>query len=102
MKKNKSITLVSNNYWTLYKFRYDVVNLFIKKGYIVNLIGKKDGFQKKFTNKSINKYYIPISERGINIFNEIYSLIHFFAINPNVTYPEKMYSYRNKFIYFFV
>ncbi len=80
MKKNKSITLVSNNYWTLYKFRYDVVNLFIKKGYIVNLIGKKDGFQKKFTDKSINKYYIPISERGINIFNEISTFLNLYKI----------------------
>ena len=80
LKKNKSITLVSNNYWTLYKFRYDVVNLFIENGYIVNLVGKKDGFQKKFTDKRINKYYIPISERSINIFNEINTFISLYKI----------------------
>ena len=38
----KSIAMVSNNYWTLYKFRYDVIQMLINEGYIIHLIAKND------------------------------------------------------------
>ncbi len=65
------ITLVSNNYWTLYKFRYDVIQMLIKEGYKVNLIAKKDSYHKFFSNKKIIKHFISLQERGTNIFYEI-------------------------------
>ena len=40
MVDNKSITLVSNNYWTLYKFRYEVIELFLSEGFQINFTGK--------------------------------------------------------------
>ena len=58
MEINKTITLVSNNYWTLYKFRFDVIKLFISKGYKVNLIAKRDAFHTKFSGEEIKKYIL--------------------------------------------
>ena len=37
---HKHITFFSNNFWTLYKFREDAINLFIKNGYKVNNLSK--------------------------------------------------------------
>ena len=67
MENRKSITLVSNNYWTLYKFRYDVIELFLTQGYQVNLIASDDSYSDKFDNENIKKYYVPINSRGIFI-----------------------------------
>ena len=55
LSSHKHITFFSNNFWTLYKFREDAINLFIKNGYKVNLIGKYDGFEQKFSDANINK-----------------------------------------------
>ena len=73
--KNKSIALVSNNYWTLYKFRYDVIQMFLKKGYQVILIAGKDLYHQKFNDTQIKKIYLPIDERGLNPISEIKTLI---------------------------
>ena len=81
MKKNKqSITFVSNNYWTLYKFRYDVVQMFVKKGYSINLIAGKDKYARKFIHNSIKKFYIPINRRGANIFSEVNTFIKLYKV----------------------
>ena len=80
MENNKIITLVSNNYWTLFKFRSDVINNFINKGYRVNLIAKKDKYHKKFNNDKIQKFFIPLSERSLNIINEIRTLYSLYKI----------------------
>ena len=50
----KSIAMVSNNYWTLYKFRYDVIKMLIDEGYIIHLIAKNDSYEKKFKHKNIH------------------------------------------------
>jgi glycosyltransferase involved in cell wall biosynthesis len=98
MADNKSITLVSNNYWTLYKFRYEVIELFLSEGFQVNLIAKNDNYSNKFTNKNIKKYYISLNSRGISIIDEIRtffqlyriykslnsSLVFHFTIKPNI------------------
>jgi glycosyltransferase involved in cell wall biosynthesis len=84
VNKNKTITLISNNYWTLYKFRFDIVDNFINQGYSINLIAKKDDFHDKFTNKNIKKYFIPLTERGINIFNEIKTFYYLYKIYKNI------------------
>ena len=80
MKNNKTITMVSNNYWTLFKFRYDIVDYFIQQGYQVNLIAKRDKFHEHFDNVKINKFFIPLAERGLNIVNEIITLYSIYKI----------------------
>ena len=80
MENRKSITLVSNNYWTLYKFRYDVIELFLTKGYQVNLIASNDSYSDKFDNKYIKKYYVPINSRGISIIDEFRTFISLYKI----------------------
>ncbi|CAI8370411.1 MAG: N,N'-diacetylbacillosaminyl-diphospho-undecaprenol alpha-1,3-N-acetylgalactosaminyltransferase [Gammaproteobacteria bacterium] len=87
--KNKSIALVSNNYWTLYKFRYDVIQMFLKKGYQVILIAGKDLYHQKFNDTQIKKIFLPIDERGLNPISEIKTLIKLYQyykkIKPDLT-----------------
>ena len=94
----KSIAMVSNNYWTLYKFRYDVIQMLINEGYIIHLIAKNDSYQKQFKHKNIHLHFLSLEERGKNIFKElktfalIYklqkrikpSLIFNFTLKPNI------------------
>ena len=78
MTKNKSITFFSNNYWTLYKFRYDIIQSFIDENYQINLIGRYDSYENKFNNPNIIKYNIDIDERGYNPFRELVTFLKFF------------------------
>jgi len=78
--KSKLISLVSNDYWTLYKFRYDIIHMLIKQGYKIILIAKKDEYHKKFINKNISKHFIQLESRSINIFTEIRTIIDLYKI----------------------
>ena len=80
----KTIALVSNNYWTLYKFRYDVVQMFIKKEYKVILIAGKDSFHTNFKNNNITKIFLPIDERGMNPFSEIKTILSLYRIYKHI------------------
>ena len=88
MKNNKSITLVSNNYWTLYKFRYEVIELFLSEGFEVNLIAKDDVYSGKFTNKNIKKHYINLNSRGTSIIEEVKTFFQLYktykSLNSNL------------------
>ena len=80
MTKNKSITFFSNNYWTLYKFRYDIIQSFIDENYQINLIGRYDSYENKFNNPNIIKYNIDIDERGYNPFRELVTFFKIFLV----------------------
>lgn len=84
------ITLVSNNYWTLYKFRYDVIQMLVNEGYSINLIAKKDSYHANFSHKNIKKHFLPLQERGKNIFNEIKTFLTIYKlhkeINPKIVF----------------
>tara|TARA_B100000953_G_scaffold299663_1_gene300262 strand:+ start:2700 stop:3809 length:1110 start_codon:yes stop_codon:yes gene_type:complete len=84
MADKKSITLVSNNYWTLYKFRYDVIKLFLSKGFHVNLIAVKDSYSNKFDDKDMTKYYISMNNRGLSIIGEIKTFVELFKIYKKI------------------
>ena len=95
----KSIALISNNYWTLYRFRYDVIKHLQQKGYNIYLIAEKDGYEKKF-QENITCYSVNFSGRSIAVIDEITSLIHLnkliSQINPsliiNFTIKPNIYS----------
>ena len=84
------VTLVSNTYWTFYNFRYDVIQMLINEGYSVNLIAKKDSYHEHFSNKNIKKHFLPLQERGKNIFNEIKTFLAIHKlhkeINPGIVF----------------
>ena len=84
LSSHKHITFFSNNFWTLYKFREDAINLFIKNGYKVNLIGKYDGFEQKFSDANINKYNLHIDERGYNPIKELVLFINIFLLYKKI------------------
>ena len=98
LSSKKSVTLFSNNFWTLYKFREDVVKLLLKRNYRVNLIGKFDGFEQRFIDKDVIKYNLNVDERGYNPFKELILFIRIlllykklssdiyfhFTIKPNI------------------
>ena len=78
--KSKLIALVSNDYWGLYKFRYDIIHMLIRQGYKIILIAKKDGYHKKFNDKNILKHFIQLEHRSVNIFTEIRTIIDLYKI----------------------
>ena len=80
---NKSITFFSNNFWTLYKFRYEVI-LLLSKTHDINLIGKYDGYEKKFIFKNISNHNVPLEERGYNPFKEFILFYKIFRIYKNL------------------
>jgi glycosyltransferase involved in cell wall biosynthesis len=90
-----SVTLVSNNYWTLYKFRYDVIQMLVDEGYSVNLIAKKDSYHKYFSNKNIKKYFLPLQERGKNIFNEIQTFLAIYKLHKRIN-PQIVFNFTLK------
>ena len=89
------ITLVSNNYWTLYKFRYDVIQMLVNEGYSVNLIAKKDSYHTHFSHNNINKHFLPLQERGKNIFNEIKSFLAIHKLHKEID-PEIVFNFTLK------
>ena len=91
----RRITLVSNNYWTLYKFRYDIIQMLIDEGHYVNLIAKKDSYHKHFSNKNLKKYYIPLQERGKNIFKEIKTFLEIYKLHKAID-PELIFNFTLK------
>ena len=93
--KKKSITLISNNYWTLYRFRYDVIRMLVNEGYSVNLIARKDSYHKHFTDKSINKHFLPLEERGKNIFQEIKTFLSIHRLHKKIN-PEIIFNFTLK------
>ena len=86
--KSKLISLVSNDYWGLYKFRYDIIHMLIRQGYKIILIAKKDEYHKKFNNKNILKHFIKLEHRSVNIFTEIRTMIDLYKI-----YTDPLLSY---------
>ena len=45
--KNKSIAFVSNNAWSVYNFRMDVIRHLLTQGYRILVIAPEDGFSPK-------------------------------------------------------
>lgn len=80
----KTITIVSNNFWTIYKFRLDVINMLLDDGYCINLLAGKDSYIEKFKNPKIILAPIPINERGMNIFEEIRTFIEIYKNHKKI------------------
>ena len=91
----KSVTMVSNNYWTLYKFRYDIIRMLIDEGYIVHLIAKNDTYQKYFKYKNIHIHFLPLEERGKNIFKELSTFISIHKLHRKIK-PDLVFNFTLK------
>mgnify|MGYP001193346122 CR=1 FL=1 len=91
----KSVTMVSNNYWTLYKFRYDIIRMLIDEGYIVHLIAKNDTYQKYFRYKNIHIHFLPLEERGKNIFKELSTFISIHKLHRKIK-PDLVFNFTLK------
>ena len=92
---NKNISIVSNNFWTIYKFRFDVVRMLIKKGYHINLIAGDDSYIDKFDHPQITKISIPMNERGMNLFQELNTFIEIYKIHK-LTKPSLVFNFTLK------
>tara|TARA_Y100000996_G_C22523215_1_gene643344 strand:- start:473 stop:1585 length:1113 start_codon:yes stop_codon:yes gene_type:complete len=91
----KTIALVSNNYWTLYKFRYDVIQMFIEEGYIVHLVAKEDIYHRYFTHKNIHIHFLSLEERGVNIFRELFAFISIYKLHKKIK-PSLIFNFTMK------
>ena len=94
--QSKSIVLVSNNYWTLFKFRYEIIKHLVAKGFEVHLIAEIDGYQNHFSQDSaIVCHDINFSGRSINLFNEFKT---FYRLKKllKIIKPSYLFSYTIK------
>ena len=70
--KRKAIVLISNNYWTLFRFRYEIIKHLVQKGFNVHLIAEMDGYEDKLImDDAVTLHNVKFSGRSINPLNEI-------------------------------
>tara|TARA_Y100000996_G_scaffold409609_1_gene390556 strand:+ start:6 stop:1136 length:1131 start_codon:yes stop_codon:yes gene_type:complete len=91
----KSISIVSNNFWTIYKFRYDIVKLLIQNGYHINLLAGEDSYIEKFDNPNITTVKIPINDRGMNLIQEINTFRKIYVIHKKLR-PDLVFNFTLK------
>ncbi len=58
--------------------------MFVKKGYQVTLIARKDKYHQKFDNISVKKMFLLIDERGLNPFSEIKTIINLYSLYKKI------------------
>ena len=95
-----SIIFISNNFWTLYKFRFEIIQHLSRKGYDIHLIGEMDGYEAKLSPLNVKCHNVSFKGREINLFNEIKSIYKLSKIirkiNPlivfNFTIKPNIYS----------
>tara|TARA_B110000858_G_scaffold168734_1_gene197392 strand:- start:43 stop:1152 length:1110 start_codon:yes stop_codon:yes gene_type:complete len=93
--KNKSISIVSNNFWTIYKFRFDIVMMLLDKGYHLYLIAGNDSYVSKFNHPQITKILIPMSERGMNLFQEFNTFMAIYNTHKSAK-PDLVFNFTLK------
>lgn len=91
----KTITIVSNNFWTIYKFRLDIINLLLDSGYHVNLLAGKDSYIDRFKNPKITTVPISMNERGMNFFQEVHTFIEIYK-NHKINKPSIVFNFTLK------
>lgn len=64
-KTGKTIALVSNNCWSLYNFRMEVIRYFLSKGFRVIAIAGKDDFQQELI--SLGCEYVEVSFKNSSV-----------------------------------
>ncbi len=94
--QNKSIILMSNNYWTLFRFRYQIIKYLIKKDFKVHLIAEMDDHQDKFSsNNNIICHNVNFSGRSINPINELRTFFRLKKLLKDIK-PLYLFSYTIK------
>ena len=76
--KNKKIVLISNYAWTVYNFRYSLINFLISKGFEIHVVTQFDGYEHKLKSIGCHLHNLFISRKGINPFVDIITLFHIF------------------------
>lgn len=83
----KKILLVANTAWTIYNFRFGLINELVNKGYEVFVVGSKDFDTEKFNEIGIKFIELDIDRKGTNPLNDLKLLKNyrriFKQINPD-------------------
>ena len=75
--QSKTIVLISNNYWTLFRFRFEIIKHLVQKGFSVHLIAQMDGYQDKLIiGNAVTCHNVNFSGRSINLLNELRTFLH--------------------------
>lgn len=67
----KKIAFVSNNAWSIYNFRLDILKMFIENGYEVIVIAPDDEFSNKLKEIGCRFYPVEFNNRGASIINDV-------------------------------
>ena len=90
------IFFVSNSCWSIYNFRSDVIEHFIKLGYEVHVAALKDDFAIKLLNIGCKVHEIKFNNRKLNPLADISFLFELKALYRKVK-PDMIFHYVIKY-----
>lgn len=75
----KKIFIISNSYWNLYNFRYDLISKLLEK-YEITLIANKDNFFYSLESFNCNKLTVKFHANKIKLISDIIFFLNLFSI----------------------
>ncbi|MDP0494289.1 MAG: glycosyltransferase family 4 protein [Fusobacterium sp. JB021] len=76
----EKIMLSSNTLYSLYNFRYNLLEKLKEKGYEVVCLGENDEFKKRLEDRGFRTINLEINKRGTNPFGDLSLLMEFIKI----------------------
>lgn len=95
LKAGKTIALVSNNCWSLYNFRMEVIRYFLTQGYRVIAIAGKDDFQQELIALGCEYVEVNFKNSSVTPFSDIKAYWHLKKIYKRER-PEIIFHYVTK------
>jgi len=68
---SQKVAFVSNNAWSIYNFRLDILKMFIENGHEVIVIAPDDGYSAKLTEIGCRFYPVEFNNRSKNVFGDL-------------------------------
>lgn len=91
----KKILLVANTAWTIYNFRFGLINELVNQGYEVFVVGAKDFDTEKFKEIGIKFIELDIDRKGTNPLNDLKLLKNYRKIFKQIN-PDYIFNFTIK------
>ena len=75
IKNYHKIILVSNSSWYLYNFRYPLLKMIKRNGYLIELVAPYDSYTLKLEKAGFKVNYWKLNRKSINPYSELKSLL---------------------------
>ena len=91
----KRLLITSRCSWTIYNFRRGIVKKAINEGYKVYCASLKDEYTSKLLDLGVEFTALPLSKRGLNIFEELSLLFSFIKLIQSIK-PDIIHNFTIK------